>query len=142
VVPTTPVTIGDALHYRIALAEDVPAEAEEARPLRFTVLDPLKIDDKIVIAKGATVTGSIAQPGHKGKFLGMGGAKMSFQLERVDAVDGKKLNVRAAAGRRSEGATVRSFETGKGSKTKGLAAAQGTEYIGYINGEQTVAVRK
>jgi serine/threonine protein kinase len=142
VVQTTAVTVGDALPFRIALAEDVPAEAEEARPLRFTVLDPLKIDDKIVIAKGATVTGSIAQPGRKGKFLGIGGAKMSFQLERVDAVDGKKLNVRASAGRRTDGPTLRSLETAKGTKTKGLGAAQGTEYIGYIDGEQTVAVRK
>ena len=41
---------------------------------------------------------------------------------------------------RAEGPTIRTFETLKGSKTKGLAAAQGTEYIAYIDGEQTVAV--
>jgi hypothetical protein len=46
------------------------------------------------------------------------------------------------SGRRAEGPTIRTFETTKGSKTKGLAAAQGTEYIAYIDGEQTVSVHK
>jgi hypothetical protein len=67
---------------------------------------------------------------------------LTFRLVQADSVDGKKMNVRAMSGRRADGPTTRSFETTKGSKTKGLAAVQGTEYIAYVDGEQTVSIRK
>jgi hypothetical protein len=110
--------------------------------LTFTVTEGLKIGDKTVIAKGATVSGTVTSGSGK-KFLGIGGGhKMMFRLGQADAVDGKKLSVRAIAARSEEGATVRSFDTGKGSKPKGYAAVQGTVYIAYVDGDQTVAVRK
>ena len=138
-----PATVGDALPFRITLTADVPADAPEGQALRFTVVDGLQVDNNTVIAKGATVTGSVTGETGKKKILGMGsGSKLTFRLLEVEAVDGKKLNVRAMSGRRAEGPTVRTFETLKGSKTKGLAAAQGTEYIAYVDGEQTVSVRK
>ena len=46
------------------------------------------------------------------------------------------------AGKNGEGPAVRPFDTGKGSKPKGYAALQGTTYIGYIDGDQIVAVHK
>jgi serine/threonine protein kinase len=141
-VALAPVTVGDALPFRIILAADVPADAPEGQALRFTVVDGLKVDNNVVIAKGATVTGSVTGETGKKKILGMGGSKLTFRLLQTDGVDGKKVNVRAMSGRRTDGVTIRTFETTKGSKTKGLAAAQGTEYIGYIDGEQTVSVRK
>jgi hypothetical protein len=142
-VALTPVTVGDALPFRIILAADVPSDAPEGQALRFTVVDGLQVGNNTVIAKGATVTGSVTGETGKKKILGMGGgSKLTFRLLQVDAVDGKKVNVRAMSGRRAEGPTIRTFETLKNSKTKGLAAAQGTEYIGYIDGEQTVSVRK
>lgn len=142
-VATTPVTVGDALPFRIVLAADVLSDAPEGQPLRFTVVDGLQVDNYTVIAKGAVVTGAVTGETGKKKILGMGsGSKLTFRLLQVDTVDGKKINVRAMAGRRAEGPTIRTFETPKNSKTKGLAAPQGTEYIGYIDGEQTVSVRK
>ena len=97
-----------------------------------------------MIAKGAAVTGTLAGESGKKKFLGIGGGrKMMFRLVQADAVDGKKIAVRALAGRSEEGATVRPFDTGKGStKSKGYAAMQGTVYVAYIDGDQTVAVHK
>ncbi len=101
------------------------------------------MNNNTVIAKGATVTGSVTGETGKKKILGIGkGSKLTFCLLLADAVDGKRVNVRAMSGRRAEGPTIRTFETTKSSKTKGLAAAQGTEYIAYIDGEQTVSVRK
>jgi serine/threonine protein kinase len=142
-VALAPVTVSDALPFRIVLTADVPSDAPEGQPLRFTVADGLQVDNNTVIAKGATVTGFVTGETGKKKILGMGsGSKLTFRLSQTDAVDGKKLNVRAMSGRRAEGPTIRTFETLKGSKTKGLAAAQGTEYIAYIDGEQTVSVRK
>ncbi len=137
-----PVKIADALPFRIALAEDISSTSPEGKALRFTVLDGLVVGDKTVIAKGALVTGAIASEGGKKKFLGMGGSKMTFQLQQAESIDGKRINVRAASGKRADGPTTRPFDTGKGSKSKELSAAQGTEYIGYIDGEQTVSFRK
>jgi hypothetical protein len=138
----TPVTVSDALPFRIALADDVASDAPEGQALRFTVLEDFKIGDVTILAKGAVVNGSITHLAGKKKFLGIGGAKMSFRLLQADAVDGKKINVRATAGKPADGSAERPFDTGKGSRPKGLAAAQGTEYIGYVDGEQAVAVRK
>ena len=142
-VALAPVTVNDALPFRIILTADVPADAPEGQALRFTAVDGLQVNNNTVIAKGATVTGSVTGETGKKKILGMGsGSKLTFRLLQADAVDGKKVNVRAMSGRRAEGLTIRTFETLKGSKTKGLAAPQGTEYIAYIDGDQTVSVRK
>jgi serine/threonine-protein kinase len=142
-IQTTPVAVSDALPFVIILGQDVPADAPEGTMLNFTVSEGLKIGDKIVIAKGATVTGTITGESNKKGFLGIrGGHKLMFRLLQADAVDGKKLAVRAMAGRSEDGVTVRSFDTGKGSKAKGYSAMQGTVYIAYIDGDQTVALRK
>jgi serine/threonine-protein kinase len=142
-VVLAPVAVSDALPFRIILAADVPTDAPEGQALRFTVVDGLQVDGTTVIAKGATVTGSVTGETGKKKILGIGGgSKLTFRLLQADAVDGKKVNVRALSGKRADGPTIRTFETLKGSKTKGLAAAQGTEYIAYIDGDQTVSVRK
>jgi serine/threonine protein kinase len=143
VIQTTPVAVSDALPFVIVLGQDVPSDAPEGTSLNFTVSEGLKIDDKTVIAKGATVTGTITGEVGKKKFLGIGGGhKLMFRLAQAEAVDGKKIAVRALAGRSEEGATVRPVDIGKGSKAKGYAAMQGTLYVAYIDGDQTIAVRK
>jgi hypothetical protein len=140
---TAMLSVDDALPFRIALDQDVPADTPQGTPLRFTVIDGLKVGDALVIAKGAAVTGAVASEPGKKKFLGMGG-KMTFRLEKVDAVDGQKLSIRAIAAKRraADGPATRPLDTGKGSKPKDVAAAKSTEYIGYIDGQQTVSVRK
>jgi serine/threonine-protein kinase len=140
-VAPTPVTLGDGLPFRIVLAADVPSDAQEGQAVRFTAVDGFKVGDDVVIAKGATITGEVT--GEKGKkILGIGGSKLTFRLLQADGVDGKKVNVRSMSGKRNDGPTVRTFETTKSGKVKGLAAAQGTDYIAYIDGDQTVSVRK
>jgi cytoskeletal protein RodZ len=140
---SAPVAVSDALPFRVALTSDVGSDAPEGQTLRFTVLDGLQVNNVVVIAKGATVTGAVMGETGKKKILGMGGgSKLTFRLLEADGVDGKKLNVRAMSGRRADGPTIRTFETPKASKTKGLAALRGTEYIAYIDGDQTVSVRK
>lgn len=142
-IALTPVAVSDGLPFRIILAADVPSDAPEGQALRFTAVDGFKVADNIVIAKGATVTGAVTGETGKKKILGIGGGnKLTFRLLQADAVDGKKINVRCMSGRRAEGPTVRTFETTKNSKVKGLAAKQDTEYIAYIDGDQTVSVRK
>ncbi len=135
----TTVKIPDGTVFKISLADDIPDNVEKDQPLRFTVSEDVRVGESVVIAKGAAVTGAIVDPG-KRKILGVPVGKMTLRLATVDAVDGSKLNIRALATRRPEG-SFRDVDTGK-AKPKGVAAAAGTDYIGYIDGDQAVSVRK
>jgi hypothetical protein len=137
----TPVSVNviDATPFGIVLAEDVPADAEEGRTLHFTATQELKVGDNVVIAKGATVTGSVVEAGKRKAF---GGNKMTFRLLQVEAVDGKKLNVRAEPSRGKDGPAKRPIDAGAKGKTKEIAAAAGSQYVGYIEGDQPVSVHK
>lgn len=139
IIQTTPITVSDALPFVIHLGEDVPMDAPEGQTVRFTATEGLQVNGKTVVAKGATVTGTVMGETGK-KFLGIGGHKLTFRLTQVDAVDGRKLAIRAVAGK--DGRNIRAFESGKGSKSKGFAALQGAAFVAYIDGDQIVAVRK
>lgn len=99
-------------------------------PLHFRVEQELKVQGSLVIAKGATVTGEIlpAKP------------KPRFKLNLVDAADGTKIKVRAAPGRNSQ-RNEQAVET-VGYKYKEALAPAGTKYVGYIDGDQPIAVKK
>ncbi|HYL34910.1 MAG TPA: serine/threonine-protein kinase [Bryobacteraceae bacterium] len=142
VVQLVVVKVGDGLPLRILLAEDVPADAADGQPVRFTAVDSFQVENNTVIAKGATITGSVVTSGGKRKILGFGGGKIGYELHKVDSADGKQLSVRATSGHSGEGPVTHSFEVPKGPKKKGFAAVQGTEYIGYIDGDQTVSLHK
>jgi len=135
------VTLTDGMPFSITLAEDIPQNAEEGRPVRFTVARDVRVGDLVVIAKGATVTGAIVQAAHKGTF-GIGGSKMTLRLLVADAVDGHKYRVRAQSARSSDGKNERPVEINVKPKNKDLAADAGTEYIAYIDGDVTVSVKK
>ncbi|HWZ30407.1 MAG TPA: serine/threonine-protein kinase [Bryobacteraceae bacterium] len=138
----TVVTIPDGAPVSIALSADVPAEVQEGQPIHFTVAQDFKAGDTVVIAKGSVVSGAVVDIGGKKKFLGMGGGKVTFRLMQVDAIDGHKLNVRATPGKSPNGPAQRPLEPVNKKPPKELVAAAGTEYIGYMDGEQTVSVKK
>jgi serine/threonine-protein kinase len=137
----TVVTIPDGSPIPITLAADVPAEVEEGQAIRFTVSEDFKAGDTVVIAKGANVSGSIVEVAGKKKFLGMGGGKVTFRLTQVDAVDGHKLNLRATSVKSANGPAQRPLEPVNKKPPKELTAPAGTQYIGYIDGGQTVSVK-
>jgi serine/threonine-protein kinase len=137
-----PVELSDGLPFRIALLDDVPTDVEVGHALRFRVLDGLQIDDAMVIAKGAIVTGSVAALAGRRNFFGER-SKVRFRLISADSVEDTKINVRATPAARDDGVEARPFETPSGSpKDKSLIAASGTEYIAYVEGDQTVRVHK
>jgi len=136
----TVVTIPDGAPIPIRLAADLPAEVEEGQAFRFTVAQDFRAGDNVVIAKGATVTAAIVEVGTKKKFLGIGGNKTTYRLMQVDSVDGKKINLRATPAKGNP--AQRPLETAGKKPPKDLLAAAGTEFIGYIDGEQTVSVKK
>jgi hypothetical protein len=126
----------------ITLAEDIPQNAEEGTPLHFTVARDVRVGDLVVIAKGAAVTGAIAQAARKGKIIGIGGGKMTMRLLVADAVDGHKYRVRTQSARSADGKSERPVETNVKPKNKDLVAAAGTEYLAYVDGDATVSVKK
>ena len=137
----TAATLTDAMVFSITLAEDVPQNAEEGRPLRFTVTRDVHVGDLVVIAKGAPVTAEITQAERKGR-LGIGGSKMQLHLLLVEAVDGRKYRVRAQSARSADGKNERQVETNNKPKNKDLVAAAGTEYVAYLDGDVTLTVKK
>lgn len=136
---TTNVVVSDGTPFSIALAADVPADADMGRPLRFTAVQDFRVKGVLVIPKGAAVTGQISETAKK-KFLGIGGGKLSFELLKAETAGGQQISVRALAARRNDGATQRPVETNARTGSKDIVAAQGTQYIAYIDGEQSVTV--
>jgi serine/threonine-protein kinase len=136
------VTLTDGIPFFITLAEDIPQNAEEGTPLHFTVAKDVRVGDLVVIAKGAAVTGAIAQVGRKGIVGGFRGAKMTLRLLMVDTVDGHKCRIRTQSARTGDGKSERPVETNVKPKNKDLVAAAGAEYLAYIDGDVTVSVKK
>lgn len=136
------VALQDGLPFRIALLDDVPRDAEAGRSVRFRVLEDVESGGAVVIAKDAVVTGSVTAPGGKRNFFGER-SKPRFRLISVDSVDGSKIHVRATPAHKSDSDETRAFETpGKAGKEKGIIGINGAEYVAYIDGDQTVQVRK
>jgi hypothetical protein len=61
-----------------------------------------------------------------------------FPLLSAETTDGQKIP--CSAGRQGDGSSVRPLDTGKYAKAKELAAPRGSDYIGYVDGEQTITV--
>ena len=137
--PTLPVVLGDALPIRLALSEDIPSDAAEGETVRFRVADDVLVGDTVVISKGASAMGAIVD-GAKKRIFGIGG-RITFRLGRVNAVDGQKVALRATQNRRRDGLSKRPLN-GFARQSKSVAAAAGTEYVGYTDGTTTVMVTK
>jgi hypothetical protein len=137
-IHTVPSLVTDGTPLQMTLSADIPADATEGTPLRFTVSVPVRTNDGVVIAKGATVTGEVVEAAKKKLF----GGKMQYRLNQVDAVDGTKLNIRATPAKSKEGPARRQVENPNQKHTKEAVAMAGAEYIGYVEGDQTVSVKK
>ena len=139
---TVSVPVPDAAPFRMTLAADIPADAEMGRPIRFTVSEDFKLNNVTVIPKGSPVQGEISDTPKKGKIFGIGGTKLSFKLTQVRSAAGHPISVRALPSAKGDGITQRPVDTGQKTGSKDIAAAQGTQYIGYVDGAQTVTVPK
>ena len=139
---TVSVPLPDAAPFRMTLAADIPADAEVGRPIRFTVAEDFKLNNVTILAKGSPVQGEISDTPKKGKIFGIGGTKLSFKLTQARTPAGHPIAVRALPSGKSDGITQRPVDTGQKTGSKDIAAAQGAQYIGYVDGAQTVTVPK
>jgi len=143
VVPqTVNVPVPDAAPFRITLAADIPADAEVGRPVRFTVTEDFKLNNVTILAKGSPVQGEISDTPKKGKIFGIGGTKLSFKLTQGRSTSGHPVAVRALPSGKTDGISQRPVDTGQKTGSKDVAAAAGAQYIGYVDGAQTVTVPK
>jgi serine/threonine-protein kinase len=139
---TVSVQLPDSAPFRMTLAADIPADAEVGRPIRFTASEDFKLNNVTVIPKGAPVQGEISDTPKKGKIFGIGGTKLSFKLTQARSAAGHPISVRALPSAKGDGVTQRPVDTGQKTGSKDIAAVQGAQYIGYVDGAQTVTVPK
>jgi len=132
-------TVRDGLPVRLILAQDVPSDVAEGAALRFRVAEDVRTADSVVISRDAPAIGAVVDGGKK-RLLVLGG-KATFRLESVDAADGSKVILRATPFRQRDGISKRPVSTGA-KKPSRVAAAAGAEYTGYVDGAQTVVVKK
>jgi serine/threonine-protein kinase len=135
--PAQTVQVPDGTPVPISLLADVPADVEQGQPLRFQVSHDVRIDDAVVIAKGALVTGEIVEKSRK-KFL-VKTAKPTFRLLQVVAVDGSKLKIRVT---QAEAAKSERQLDPHPAPPKDLAAQAGAEFLGYIENDQPVTLKR
>jgi serine/threonine protein kinase len=134
--PTAPpatqsITVAANMPFSIQLAEDIPADAEPGRTVRFTTVGAFPAEGPTAVAANTVLTGEIVDGGKK---------KTTFRLKDVVAVDGSKLAIHAG-GSTPDGR--RPFDVPSMARhAKEIAAPAGTAYIAYTVGAHTVMVRK
>jgi serine/threonine protein kinase len=126
----------DGVPLAMTLMDDVPLEPEAGQVLRFQVNKDVRKGDTVVIAQGAQITGEVVQ-GSKKKLLG--GAKPTYRLIDVQAVDGTKIKLRATPGKQKDRAD-RVLEPIGAARTKDLLAPKGSIFLAYYDGDQTVTI--
>ena len=145
--PLASAKLADGTPIRMRTCRNVSsADARAGDLLNLEVLDEVKVDDTVVIAKGATGMAIVTAAEPK-KMMGRGG-KLDIGIDSVKLVDGQKAALRAvkqstpngnqssivtamAAGNISSAALV--FVHGKD-----ITIPQGTEFVAYVNGDMPV----
>lgn len=131
------VTMPDGTPMRLELSDDLPSDAAEGTTMHFTVSQDLKSNGLIAIAKGAAATGVVVDEAKK-HFIG--GSRITYRFETVQAVDGKLLRIRATPAPSPKDAAKRPLPPAK-SKVQGIAATKGTDFPAYLDGEAVVNAR-
>ena len=133
------VSINNGTPFKIALAQDIPLKLSAGQKINFIVSKDFKVGEAVVLTKGTQFSGEVVDPGD-GKKLLIVKNKATFKLTNVDSAGGTKLAIRAVPGKRTDDKTDRPIEQ-QGTKNKDVLAPLGTEYIGYIDGDQTVTLK-
>ncbi len=93
-VSSAPLVLHDATPIRLRLNRNLTsADAKAGDNVDFEVLDDLKIDDVLVIARGGTAIATITDAEHK-KRMARGG-KLDVNIDFVRLVNGDKVTIRA-----------------------------------------------
>lgn len=140
------VKLADGEKVRLVLMEDISSStANQGDRVSLSAAEDLKVGEVILIAKGATAIGTIAEAKKKG-MLGRGG-KLTMAMEYVKAVDGQNVRLRASAGREGDdkvGKTVAvAVLAGPFAllvKGKDVVSPKGTEYTAYVDEPKDIVI--
>jgi hypothetical protein len=118
----------------------VPSKLTAGQKISFTITNDVKVGDVVVLAKGTAVAAEVVEPGDSKKFLGVigGKGKASFKLTNVEAAGGAKVAIRATPAHSDKADHPIELQ---GNKGKDVLAHAGAEYLGYVDGDQTVTIK-
>jgi PEGA domain len=92
--PVQPHTLLDGTPVKLRLTQSISsADAKVNQEIPFEVVDEVKVDDIIVLAKGATAIGTVTEADHK-KSMGRGG-KLNLSISYARLSDNEKAALRA-----------------------------------------------
>lgn len=94
----------DGTELSVVTTEEISSKtATEGDPLNFKVEEDVKVDGKVVIAKGALVKGEVSNARKSGR-MGKGG-QLSIRVLSTESVDGQKVKLRASKGKEGDDKT-------------------------------------
>lgn len=89
------VTIPDGTEIEVVTTEELSSKtAAENDPVEFKVNEDVKINNRVVIAKGSLVKGIVTESEKSGR-MGKSG-RLNIRVESTTAVDGQKIKLRAS----------------------------------------------
>lgn len=92
--PVQPHTLLDGTPVKLRLTQTISsADAKVNQEIPFEVVDDVKVDDVVVLAKGATAIGTVTEADHK-KSMGRGG-KLNLSISYARLSDNEKAALRA-----------------------------------------------
>ena len=98
------VVLPDGSEFTVVTTEEITSKtATEGDPLTFKVLEDVKVDGQVVIAKDTLVKGVVANAKKSG-MMGKGGT-LGIRVESTTTVDNQKLKLRSAKGKEGDDKT-------------------------------------
>jgi len=95
---TKEIVLPDGTEFVVVTTEEITSKtATEGDPLTFKVLEDVKIDNQVVIAKDTLVKGVVSSA-KKAGMMGKGG-NLGIRIESTTTVDSQKLKLRSSKGR-------------------------------------------
>jgi PEGA domain len=92
--PPPPHTLLDGTPVKLRLSQSISsADAKVGQEVPFEVVEEVKVDDTIVLAKGATAIANVTEADHK-KSMGRGG-KLNVVISYARLADNEKVSLRA-----------------------------------------------
>jgi hypothetical protein len=153
--PPNPNTLLDGTPVKLRLGRNISsADAKVGDEVDFEVLEEVKVNDTIVIAKGALAMATVTEADHK-KSMGRGG-KLNVNIDSVRLADQEKTALRATEGGKGGGHV--GAMTGAMVATsivffpaaplflfihgKDITIPKGTEVTAYVNGDFVIDMAK
>jgi hypothetical protein len=146
--PTNVKILPDGTEFTVVTTDEISSKtAAEGDPLTFKVLEDVKIDGQVVIARDTLVKGVVANA-KKAGMMGKGGS-LGIRVESTTTVDSQRLKLRSSKGKEGDdktGTTVALvvlfgplgfLKHGKNAKIK-----PGTEIKVYTDEEKKVEIKE